>query len=76
MLVCLLRVSSYHLQVIIHPVMRHLLMGGGCPYPVLFGKSLHFLVQEEVDSQSVAGAVGEDSTENLTVLVVHFLRHM
>lgn len=48
----------------------------GSPYPVLFRESLHFFVEEEVDGQSVAGSVGEDSAENLTVLVVHLLRHM
>lgn len=48
----------------------------GSLYPILFRKSLHFLVEEEVDSQCVAGAVGEDGAENLTVLVVHLLRHM
>lgn len=51
-------------------------MQKGSPYPVFFGESLHFLVEEEVDGQGVAGAVGEDGTENLTVLVVHLLRHM
>lgn len=45
-------------------------------YPVFFGKSLHFLVEEEVHSQSVTGAVGEDGAENLAVLVVHLLRHV
>lgn len=45
-------------------------------YPVFFGESLHFLVEEEVDSQSVAGAIGEDGAQNFTVLVAHLLRHM
>lgn len=45
-------------------------------YPVFFGKSFHFLVEEKVDSQSVTGAVGEDGAENLTVLVVHLLGHV
>lgn len=49
---------------------------GGSPYPVLFGESFHFLVEEEVDSQSVAGAVGEDGAQHLTVLVAHLLCHM
>ena len=45
-------------------------------YPVLFRESLHFLVEEEVDGQSVAGTVSEDSAEDFAVLVVHLLRHV
>lgn len=46
------------------------------PHPVLFGESLHFLVEEEVDGQSVTCTIGKDGAENLAVLVVHFLRHV
>lgn len=46
------------------------------PHPVLFRESLHFLVEEEVDGQSVASAVGEDGAQDLAVLVGHFLRHV
>ncbi len=51
-------------------------MTGVSPYPVLFRKSLHFLVKQEVDGQRVAGSVGEDGAKHLAVLVAHLLRHM
>lgn len=44
--------------------------------PILFGESLNFLVEKMVNSQSMAGTVGEDSTQHFTVLVPHLLRHM
>lgn len=46
------------------------------PHPVFFGKSLHFLVEQKVNSQGVAGTVGQHGAQNLTVLVAHFLRHV
>lgn len=45
-------------------------------YPVLFGKPLHLIVEQEVDGERVAGTVGEHCTQDLAVLVVHILSHV
>ena len=45
-------------------------------HPVLLGESFHLVVEQEVDGECVAGAVGEDGAQHLTVLVAHPLGHV
>lgn len=47
-----------------------------CAYPVLFRKPFHLVVEQKVDSERVAGTVGEHRAQDLAVLVTHVLSHM